>query len=339
MGFLSVLKKWFAEISLEIKKQQGNYTVDVSETVEDMPEIEDILSDIEIPRMEAAQSYNKTNVPIFAPDGFPSECGCVPVDLNRFEPGSEEFAKSIGSTQKSLGLSVDGFCGPNTIEAVAKECLRDVGGNAIVVGPKAIVLPQKVVTTYLDDPDLGGLNGRRRNTKVTQMVLHYDVTFSAMSTVSVLKNRNLSYHFLIDGDEKATIYQLSNPTLHVAYHAGPANNNSIGICINNPADPKYREMDARRRGRERGVSEDVVHGKKRTLLNFFDSQIVSADDLIAKLHLHLQIPRVVQRDEEGTIRKDVCYDPEVPGLYGHYHISATKIDPAPLDWNKLTLDE
>lgn len=282
-------------------------------------------------RLEQAVSYNKINVPVFAPQGFPSSCGLESITLD-----SNRFAKEIGRIQGELGLSVDGFCGPQTIDEIAKRDREEKGERSILIGPQAYPINSDVIT-YQDDSNWGGLASRRRNQLIKQIVLHYDVSFNAVNTREILERRGLSYNFLIDGDDNATIYQTHNPTTHVCFHAGPVNNYSLGICINNPADPKYQDQDAQRRGRKREVREDIIHGNDVKLLSFFEEQLNKTSLLVDLLGDAFKIPKDFPYDEDGNIIKKVIDFENFSGIMGHYHISDSKIDPAPLNWKDLDL--
>lgn len=293
----------------------------------------------EIPEIEnlgKALQYNTSHVPLFAPQGFPNWSKIdTPCD-------SKEFVYDVARAQECLDLKVDGICGPKTINAIAKKDRNN--SSSIIIGPRAYDLGQSLnksleVITYLDDPKLSELSSRRRTQDIKQVVLHYDVAFNAESTLSVLRNRGLSYNFLVDGNKEATIYQTHNPTLEVCFHAGIVNNYSIGICMNNPASPKYQDQDAQRRGRKREVKEDVIHGRNELLLSFFDEQIEATRLLVKKITEVLDIPFKVpfnSSDDEGKIIKTTLDDiQDYEGILGHYHISKTKKDPAPLDWSKF----
>ena len=285
----------------------------------------------ELARLDAAVTYNGRRVPTFAPNGFPTFAD----RLNELKPDSEEFAFSVGRIQREIGTDVDGFCGPSTIQKMA-EWDREIRGikSGIFIGPQCYELGRPV-RVFADDDKLAGLSGRQRAEKITQLVLHYDVTFSSSSTVNVLRQRGLSYHFLIDGDEKATIFQLSNPTLNVAFHAGTVNNYSLGICLNNPAETKYQDQDAQRRGRRRGTKTDRIHGRLETLLDFFPEQIEAANEMGRLLCDVLGIRNRMPTTDDDKPLKKVVEDLSFEGIVGHYHVSESKIDPAPLNWDEL----
>lgn len=286
-----------------------------------------------IPHLSSATYYNQVNVPVFVPDGFPAFAKPY---ISNHAPDTEMFAKAVATVQEDLGIKVDGLCGPATIAAMAAKDRERVGQSSILVGPRAYPLAGARVVTFIEDKSLD-VKARVRGLRIRQLVLHYDVTFNSRSTLSVLKQRGLSYHFLIDGDGEATIYQTHNPTLSTCFHAGSANNHSVGICLNNPAEPEYQSRDANQRGRERPVKIAEVHGGHVELLDFFPEQKERAKQLVSLLCGVLGVPHSVPRDLEGNVKKGVINPDTFDGVLGHYHLTRSKIDPAPLDWDDLNL--
>ena len=286
----------------------------------------------ELGRLDAAVTYNGRRVSTFAPNGFPSSFAD---QLNDLKPDSEEFAYTVGRIQREIGTDVDGFCGPSTVQKMAERDreIRDID-SGIFIGPQCYEL-ERPVRVFADDDNIAGLSGRQRAEEITQLVLHYDVTFSSSSTLNVLRQRGLSYHFLIDGDEEATVFQISNPTLKVAFHAGSVNNYSLGVCLNNPAETKYQDQDAQRRGRRRGTKTDRIHGRSVTLLDFFPEQIEATNEVCSLLCDVLDIRQKMPTTNDDKPLKKVVEDLSFGGVVGHYHVSESKIDPAPLNWNAL----
>ena len=202
---------------------------------------------------------------------------------------------------------------------------------------------------------------------VDQFVLHYDVCGSSRRCFRVLHDiRGLSVHFMLDLD--GTIYQ----TLDVkerAWHAGVANDRSIGIEIANIGAYPDREVleqwygpDDRGRVRvtlppsmgDGGVRtpgfvaypsrpepiRGVVHGQALVQYDLTDAQYDSLIRLTATLCRVLpKIRPDGPRDANGAIRWDVLDEQELAGfrgLLGHYHVSESKVDPGPaFDWERV----
>jgi N-acetyl-anhydromuramyl-L-alanine amidase AmpD len=202
---------------------------------------------------------------------------------------------------------------------------------------------------------------------VDQFVVHYDVCGTSSRCFKVLQDmRGLSVHFMLDLD--GTIYQ----TLDLkerAWHAGTANDRSVGIEIanmgaypnNNVLDKWYAKDDS---GRtyvtfpegfgETGIRtpgfvarparNDPVFGEiQGTVLRQYDLTDEQYDALV-KLTATLcrVLPRIAPdypRDDEGKLRTSVLTDEEMEsfsGIIGHWHVINVKVDPGPaFDWDRL----
>lgn len=202
---------------------------------------------------------------------------------------------------------------------------------------------------------------------VDQFVMHYDVCGTSRRCFEVLHDlRGLSVHFMLDVD--GTIYQ----TLDVkerAWHAGEANDRSVGIEIANiGAYPDMTTLDkwygkdddgrpyitfpesvvptgirtegfVARPARDEPV-EGTIHGRKLHQYDLTSEQYDSLIKLVATLHealpnLALDYPR----DASGRVRTDKLTPEELDefqGLIAHWHITENKIDPGPaFDWERV----
>jgi N-acetyl-anhydromuramyl-L-alanine amidase AmpD len=200
---------------------------------------------------------------------------------------------------------------------------------------------------------------------VGQIVLHYDACGTSAQCFRVLHDvRGLSSHFLLDVD--GTVYQ----TLDLkerAWHAGAANDRSIGIEIANigayadpgPLDPFYEEVDGVvrlripdgiRRGalpadpdlspRRPGLVEGRVHGRDLYQRDFTSEQYEALARLLAALSRVLAgLPLEAPRDEQGAVIATLLDDERratFRGVVGHFHWSAGKVDPGPaFDWDAV----
>lgn len=253
--------------------------------------------------------YNAKYADIFDP------YGCAPA-------GPE----AVEEIQEELGVSVDGYLGPKTVDAMAE-------GDGIIVGPQRLEMDVPV-ETYKEDFTLGDTAARTRREAVRQIIIHYDVSFDARATERILQNRGYSTHFIIDGD--GSIIQCHNPATKVALHAGEPNDYSIGIDLNNPAATKYLDEDTRRRGRARDIVQDQIHGRAVDRLDYFPEQIETLNALLDVLCEAFDVPRDVPRDPHGHPKKTVVHDAmNFEGILGHYHWSLNKTDPAPLKWEDI----
>lgn len=200
---------------------------------------------------------------------------------------------------------------------------------------------------------------------VDLFVIHYDVCGTSRHCFRVLQDgRGLSVHFMLDLD--GTIYQ----TLDLkerAWHAGTANDRSVGIEIANMgAYPNMNVLDKWYAKDENGDTyvtlppgrgdggirtpdfvayparnEPVtgnVQGQDLMQYDFTEEQYESLIKLTATLCQVLpSIDCDYPRDEEGNLRTTKLTDEEMAdfsGVLGHYHITTRKIDPGPaFDWD------
>jgi N-acetyl-anhydromuramyl-L-alanine amidase AmpD len=178
--------------------------------------------------------------------------------------------------------------------------------------------------------------------------------------------RGLSAHFLLDVD--GTIYQ----TLDLqerAWHAGSANDRSIGIEIANLGaypnqdlllewyqpdetgwpmlvvpepigDPGLRLADFVARPSRRDMVHGEVQGEMLWQYDYTDAQYEALMKLTAGLAR--TFPRMVldyPRAEDGSLRLTVLSDEEIDafqGVLGHWHVSPRKVDPGPaFDWDRV----
>ena len=203
---------------------------------------------------------------------------------------------------------------------------------------------------------------------VDLFVIHYDACGTSRRCFEVLHDmRGLSVHFMLDLD--GTIYQ----TLDLkerAWHAGTANDRSVGIEIANIG--AYRDMKTLsewyaqdKEGRtyltfpdwlgETGIRtpdfvahparNDVLTGEiNGRTLHQYDLTDAQYDSLIKLTGTLCRVlPRITPdhpRDADGHLRGTVLTEPEMDsfsGLLGHWHVTKGKVDPGPaFDWDRLT---
>ena len=218
-----------------------------------------------------------------------------------------------------------------------------------------------------EDVRLNGWSLDELREYVDLFVLHYDACGTSRRCFTVLHDlRGLSVHFMLDVD--GTIYQ----TLDVkerAWHAGKANDRSIGIEIANiGAYPdmsildKWYARDANGETylmlpdwvNESGIrtpgfvakparNEPVrgnIQGRDLFQYDLTNEQYESLIKLTATLCTVL--PRIAPdypRDEAGRLRTTAFTAEELDeysGILGHYHVTTSKIDPGPaFDWERL----
>ncbi len=286
----------------------------------------------EIPLMSSSH-YIARHLPVWAPAGWP--------DWVNWPAHTLPTSRQVRALQRELGVIADGYPGPHTIRACAwrdwqlqRPELR-AGEGLVIIGPRAVLIDVPT-HTFFDDVELGTTPTSRRRTLPHQAIVHYDVTFSAHATHEVLARQDLSTHFCIDGDAHGTIWQYHCPALTCAWHGGRTddghrvNPGSIGVDLNNPADTRYAEQDALRRGRHRALIAERVHGHMVERLDYFPEQIQSLRVLMRLFEDVFGIPRDVAT-QRGVFRGAHRFR----GWLGHYHLTTRKTDPSPLNWEAL----
>jgi len=202
---------------------------------------------------------------------------------------------------------------------------------------------------------------------VDQFVIHYDACGTSARCFKVLHDlRGLSVQFMLDLD--GTIYQ----TLDLkerAWHAGTANDRSIGVEIANigayrnmkvpdewyakdlfgwpyvriPA--KIEERNVRTpwfvaRPATKELATGVINGQELMQYDFTPEQYDALVKLVATLNRVFPKLRIdVPRDSDGAVRADVLSETELAqwsGLLGHSHVTKEKVDPGPaFNWDRV----
>lgn len=198
--------------------------------------------------------------------------------------------------------------------------LQEPSGNLIYHGKPH---PVEFKVVQWSDPNGYEFNGKPRNRDPDVFVLHWDVCPSAEICASVLSDRGLSIHFLIDGDEDATVYQCMDLD-QIAQHASPINYRSVGVEINNPVLPPSPTRPLATNQSKPNSSERWDH------LDFYPAQKRKAVQLCEAvcdvLGISRHFPTSDVKLDAALIADCVC---------GHYHVSEEKIDPGLTLWPEL----
>jgi len=258
-----------------------------------------------------------------------------------------------------------------------------VAGDEIIVAGRRFHTGTRIVTwqepgghnAYTGTAPPGPRSGQEKSRNdlsalqrvVDQFVLHYDGAGLSRVCFTVLQQRKLSVHLLLDLD--GTIYQTMDLQDHAA-HATIANDRSIGIEIANvgafpPAEakaldewyrkkrgvtvltvpPRFRNTGIRTPGftgrpARPGVVRGTLAGKPLLQYDYTPEQYAALIKLTAALcrvfpHLRDDFPH----DAQGRLITQQLPEPEwknFQGVLGHFHIQANKIDPGPaFQWNTL----
>lgn len=274
---------------------------------------------------------------------------------------------SVQQLQERLGVVADGHFGPKTGTALWRACLA---GGLPAQDPVVVAARREVCAGYAeqrsDMPELGTavmiggkwrpldprvplwvvpyrmyeLKHAPRKQTVVQVILHHDAAGSAPGCFGVLLKRGLSTHF--GDDDNGVVLQYLDPCTDVAWHAmGHVQNGvqgrrdhgfnfrSLGFDLSNPVDPETRAGKA---DSDRELVTEVIHGRKLTRLDFYPCQEEAA---LASLRVfRREIPTI-----GGSYRPEAVWRGDLtvntPGMFGHYHVNAGKIDPFGFPMHRL----
>jgi hypothetical protein len=167
--------------------------------------------------------------------------------------------------------------------------------------------------------------------KINTIVLHWDVANSSKQCYDVLVNRGLSIHLMIDRD--GTVYQ-SLDFVKRAWHARGANDESIGIEINNQF---YVNQQNPSWPRKEIYSRDPRSGIPYKHLDFTEQQKTRVVQVVEALcKVVPTIPRSLPpKGSDGKIITRLLNKNEIKGAVGHFHTSPGKIDPGDSLWPLL----
>ena len=272
----------------------------------------------------------------------------------------DKLTRAIKKWQRDRGLQADGLCGPMTYRRLWTErqervvigdyCddKKPIYSNSIVYNGEFYPIEWDKFVLWSDETGLKAQAGHyydystRPKRNIRYFVNHWDVCLNSKSCQSVLDNRGISVHFLIDND--GTIYQTLD-LQHAAWHAGSARANraSAGVEITNAYYPRYQNWYKNNGFGERPIIEDAwVHGDKlEPFTGFYPQQINALKALWKAISNATDIPYECPLNQFG--KTSTKYEQRVPygkftGFVSHYHVSKNKIDCAGLDISKL-LDE
>jgi hypothetical protein len=249
---------------------------------------------------------------------------------------SEAFAGHVATFQAEHGgLTVDGILGPKTLAALHGTTWTPPVRDYLIASGKRVSVPFPVVTW--DEPGglsfygQGGWNERRRpdGRGVDLFVLHWDGCTSAHQCFHVLLERGLSVHLMLDGD--GTVYQALDLAAARAWHAGQANERSIGVEIQNPV----RLHRNRWQRPPRATVAEACANRPGTWkhLDFYDIQKRRAVELAEVLCERFGIPRALPT-KGGQVLRSLA-PRRFRGVCGHYHVSSRKPDPGMSLWPGL----
>lgn len=256
---------------------------------------------------------------------------------------NEEMICNIKLFQKQCGLPETGIVDDSTLrrkttEREANSISFSASNPAVIYcNDKPITIAWNKVKTFKDKDGFVAREGSYKKTTLRRnplmFVTHFDVCLSSKSCFDVLKQRNLSVHFLIDND--GTIYQTLD-TKHVAWHAAGVNEKSVGVEISNAFYQKFNKTyEQMGLGPRPLITDSKIHGQKlETHLGFYPIQIQAYKALVKALNNGHNIPVKTPVDASGkqvnTVVADVASG-KFNGVVHHFQVTTNKIDSAGLD--------
>lgn len=158
---------------------------------------------------------------------------------------------------------------------------------------------------------------RRRKSPPRAVVWHWTAgERPAEGVCSTLRSRKLSIHYVIDFDGR--IVECADPSTTVAYHAGTANEWTVGVEI------VSRGVQPALPVRPREPVSVRVHNRPVAALNFSFAQYLSIQSLAEQLSHDLGIPRVCAGYEPTVMTPGA--QAAFSGHLEHAHLSAGKVD-------------
>ena len=193
--------------------------------------------------------------------------------------------------------------------------------SAFIVAGRALPAPAGLDVRNFADSNVLKFEGRSRaGQPVTELVIHESVTRSALSTVAVLKRRDLGVHLIVAPDGRITQHgDLAHARLA---HAGGHNGPSVGVEVVNPYYPYLLRDDL---PWSRTIPAPWAHGGAYVLPT--PAQAEATAQLVAWLTSPaaegLSIPRAWMGLSGGRLRMGVVHgaDQRRPGVYAHHYFA------------------
>ena len=275
--------------------------------------------------LKAARKYNGRHAAKTLWPGLPEETVRAFPGLGA-DRGSAEFANAVFDLQRVFACGEDGCLGPATYGEILRQYDPIEEEDAyIVYGRRRISLGDvdyKVVnydqSGGYDLHPAGHFSARSQDAE--SIIMHWG-GFNPKSLYNVMSGpRKVSTHFGIglDDEGQAVVYQYLD-IMHKAWHAGTANEGSVGIDI--CQQPVYKHIGYyQKRGYQVSRGHNPTQRGNKNILSL-DPRIADVTnkfvhDLATALDIVLQSPDT----------HDVVTNPENYTLLGHHHLSANKWD-------------
>jgi hypothetical protein len=216
-----------------------------------------------------------------------------------------------------------------------RNLLRETEG--VIIGNKRHRVPGARVLTWLEHNRrfrVGQGHNKRRVADIDLVVWHWTGGENPpLVMANTLENKGYGIEFAIDGDDVdgfATIYQLAEPLTVDTADAGVLNPRSVGVEVVSYGVKSWdRAWQVPKRGADRRLSTQRIHGKSVQVAAFRPSQIRSARALARVLSDVLEIPMQIPLLPNGKASGELFTPQQMrtfKGHCGHHNISAKKLD-------------
>ena len=296
-----------------------------------------------------AVPFNRRNVPALLgaqslPRSLRIDGACD--DLFERDCGSDLFARAVVKLQVNLGLLPDGKFGRQTytalLEAADPITLED---NFIVYEGRRYKLDTdnyKVKTfEHADGLDLHRRGHfSRRKKPINRVVVHWGgLNPKHFHAVCLSPVRKVSSHFAIgyDGLGEVVVYQLLDLS-HKAWHAGTANDGSIGVDVCQQAATrwrKYYEDDDQYDVNQ--IDNPSSRGPRKVLSLDPEIERVTRDFLYQLIYVAEDFTEIDSSNYIVEADESLSQIGDSP-IVGHHHLKKTKWDIAPW-WDRLFGEE
>jgi hypothetical protein len=281
--------------------------------------------------IRSARAYNKDHAARVIAAGLPELTRAAYGGLTS-DAGSEDFARAVFAVQKDLGLRMDGMLGAATYAAILREhdTVPEDSDYIVRNGRRFRVYPRTYKLICFDRSDdlrldlhpAGHFSPRVASVPINTIVMHWG-GYNPRSLYNVMSaDRPVSTHFGIGLDEgnQPTVYQYLD-IKHKAWHAGGANEGSIGIDI--CQQPVTKHLDQYKKAGYRVRTEANTTGRGNDRVLSLDHRIAAAANEFVQ-----ELARVMQIELRAPASHDVLPEDVLRqySLLGHHHVSANKWD-------------
>lgn len=240
----------------------------------------------------------------------------------------QEFRSSEVDTYTSecrdCGETATVVCSPKKYEkfggAFLKRCEAGIlpGMSNILVGGVERTPPNALVVENFKMSGVVRFKNAKRGAKpVNELILHETVTASSRATVDVLNQRGLGVQFIIGPD--GIVRQHGDLIEDEHWHAGPHNDNSVGIEVVNPYYPKYRPTNS---PWTQVIDAPWAHEGKYVVPTIEQAEATSVlTDWLTTSESGLQIPRKWRglKGRKMHFGRIPGAEKRAPGIYAHYY--------------------